>query len=120
VTRIALLPVLAATLALAAQAASAPQPPLRVLGFSRVGTLHVRGGDPAQARRAFGRPVKTQEFRATNCRISWPGLAISFHTLVHAKECRDDTPFRDAHITRQWVTNHGLRQGDTVAKARKL
>ncbi len=119
-TRIALLPVLAATLALAAQAGSAAQPPLGVLGFSRIGTFYVRGGDPAQARRAFGRPVKTQEFRSRNCRISWPGLAISFYTLVHAKQCRDDTPFEDAHISRPWVTDRGLRQGDTVAKAKRL
>jgi hypothetical protein len=120
VTRIALLPVVAVTLVLTAQAAPTPQPPLRVIDFSRIGTFHVRGGNPAQARRAFGRPVRMQEFRSRNCRISWPGLAISFYTLVHAEQCRDDTPFGNARITRLWVTDRGLRQGDTVAKAKRL
>jgi hypothetical protein len=120
VTRIALLVLLAVVVIGLAQAASAAQPPLRVRGFSQIGTFDVRGGNPAKARKAFGRPLKTKDIRQRSCEVSWVGVQISFYTLVHASQCRPDTPFGSARITRPWATNRGLRQGDTVAKAKRL
>jgi hypothetical protein len=112
--------VLAAAMAVAAGAGSANQPPLRVIGFAQIGTLHVRGSNPAAARVAFGRPSRTVERTERSCEMFWPGLQLSFYTLVHPTQCRPDTPFGGATITRPWVTDRGLRQGDTVEKARKL
>jgi hypothetical protein len=120
VTRIALLVIFVAVVAGVAHAASVAQPPLRVVGFSRIGAFHVPGGNPAQARKAFGRPLKTNEIRQQSCEMSWSGVQISFYTLVRDTQCRPDTPFGSARVTRPWVTDRGLRQGDTVARARRL
>jgi hypothetical protein len=109
-----------AALAVAAPAASAPQAPLRVVGFSQIGAFHVRGGTPARARTAFGAASKTQEIRSRSCRLTWPGLTISFYTLASERQCGPRTPFGEARITRAWITDRGLRRGDTVARARRL
>jgi hypothetical protein len=119
VPRIALLGLVVAVVG-PAQAASAAQPPLRVVGFSRIGAFQVHGGTVARARSSLGRPARTQDIRQRSCEVSWPGLHISFYTLVHDTQCRPDTPFGSARVTRPWVTERGLRQGDTVAKARRL
>ena len=110
----------AAATAVITGARSASQPPLRVIGFAQIGTLHVRGSNPAAARAAFGRPSKAVERTERSCEMFWPGLQLSFYTLVQPTQCRPDTPFGGATITRPWVTDRGLRQGDTVAKAREL
>jgi hypothetical protein len=110
----------AASVAVTTAAESATQPLLHVTGFAQIGTFHVRGGNPAAARAAFGRPARTVERTGRSCELSWPGLQLSFYTLVQQKQCGPDTPFGGATITRAWVTDRGLRQGDTVAKARKL
>jgi hypothetical protein len=120
VRRIALLLGLLAALPAAAHAAPATQPPLRVAAFARIGTFQVHGGTVGLARKAFGRPVTTRELRGRSCELSWPGVHLSFYTLVHDTQCRPDTPFGSARITRAWVTDRGLRQGDSVAKAKRL
>ena len=102
------------------QAASAAEPPIRVVGFSQIGTFKVRGGNPAKARAAFGRATSTKNTPNRDCLMGWPGIRISFYTLAHAKQCQPDTPFGIATITGIWVTDRGLRKGDTLAKARKL
>ena len=102
------------------QGASAAPGPIRVVGFQRIGTFQVHGGTVAEARAAFGRPTKSQDIRGRSCELTWPGVQISFYTLSHDTQCRPDTPFGSARITRAWVTDRGLRQGDTVAKARRL
>lgn len=102
------------------QAASAAEPPIRVVGFSQIGAFKVRGGNPAKARAAFGRPTSTRNTPNRDCLMGWPGIRISFYTLAQAKQCRPDTPFGIATITGAWVTDRGLRKGDTLAKARML
>jgi hypothetical protein len=119
VKRTALLALLAAVIGLT-QAASAAQPPIRVVGFQRIATFKVHGGTVATAGQMFGRPTKAQDIRGRSCELTWPGVHISFYTLAHDTQCRPDTPFGSARITRAWVTDRGLRQGDTVAKARRL
>jgi hypothetical protein len=119
VPRIALVG-LVATILGTAQASFAAQPPLRIVGFSRIGTFEVHGGTVAKARAAFGRPSQTRDLRRRSCEVYWRGLHISFYTLVHDTQCRPDTPFGSARIIGAWVTDRGLRQGDPVAKARRL
>lgn len=102
------------------QAASAAEPPIRVVGFSQIGMFKVRGGNPAKARAAFGRPASMKNTPNRDCLMGWPGIRISFYTLAHAEQCRPDTPFGNATITGTWVTDRGLRKGDTLAKARRL
>jgi hypothetical protein len=119
VKRIALVGLSVAVLG-AAYAASAAQPPIRVVGFQRIGTFKVHGGTVGLARKAFGRPAKIRDVRSRSCEVTWPGVHISFYTLAHDTQCRADTPFGSAQITRAWVTDRGLRKGDTVAKARRL
>jgi len=120
VKRLVFAAALAAALGLTVQASVAGQGPLRVVGFARIGSFHVRGGDPAAARQAFGRPARTREIRTRSCDASWPGLLISFYTLAHDRQCLADTPFGFARITRPWITDRGLRRGDTLAKAKRL
>jgi hypothetical protein len=103
-----------------ATSASAAEPPIHVVGFSRIGTFKVHGGNPARATAAFGKPTSMLNTPNRDCVMSWPGISISFYTLAHAKQCQPDTPFGGATITRSWVTDRGLRKGDTVAKARRL
>jgi hypothetical protein len=52
--------------------------------------------------------------------VYWSGVHVSFYTLAQDRQCAADTPFGWAEITRPWVTERGLRQGDTLAKARRL
>ena len=111
---------LAALVVALASAASAAEPPVRVVGFSQIGTFKIRGGNPAKARTAFGRPISTKNTPNRDCLMGWPGIKISFYTLAHARQCQADTPFGIATITGGWVTDRGLRKGDTVARARKL
>ena len=99
--------------------ASAAQPPLRVVGFSTIGTYRVDGGTLGTARIAFGRPAQMRAPKGS-CQLAWPGLTIGFYTLLHDKQCTPDSAFSDARITRAWVTDRGLRQGDTVARAKAL
>ena len=117
--RCALLGLAALAVALAS-ATSAAEPPIRVVGFSQIGTFKVRGGNPAKARAAFGRPASTKNTPNRDCLMGWAGIRISFYTLAHAKQCQPDTPFGIATITGIWVTDRGLRKGDTLARARKL
>ena len=117
--RIAFLGLLTAVIGLT-QAASAAGAPIRVVGFQRIGTFSVHGGTVATARKALGRPTRTRDVRGRSCELTWPGVHISFYTLAHDTQCRPDTPFGSARITRAWVTDRGLRQGDTVVKARRL
>jgi hypothetical protein len=117
VKRMALAGLLAAVLG--ACPATAAQPRVRVVGFSRIGDFKVHGGTVGFARKAFGRAVRTREVRGRSCELTWPGVRISFYTLAHDRQCRPDTPFGSAWITGAWVTERGLRQGDTVAKARR-
>jgi hypothetical protein len=108
-----------ASLGVAVPSATATQPPLRVVGFAWIGSFKVRGGDPASARRAFGPPSRVQAF-ADSCQLSWPGISIGFYTLLDKPQCGPTTPFGGATITRPWVTERGLRQGDSVVKAKRL
>jgi hypothetical protein len=119
VKRMALLCVLAAAIGLT-QAASAAQAPTRVVGYERIATFRVHGGTVAKAGATFGRPTKAREVRGRSCELTWPGVHISFYTLARDTQCRPDTPFGSARITGPWVTDRGLRQGDPVAKARRL
>ena len=116
--RLGIVAVLALVTVVAAGAST--QPPLRVVGFARIGAFQVRGGNPAKARAAFGRPTRTREVRTRSCELSWPGVHVSFYTLAHDRQCLADTPFGWAEVTRPWVTDRGLRKGDTLAKARRL
>jgi hypothetical protein len=120
VKRLAILPLVAVALGCGLAASASDQKPIRVVGFSRIGTFKVHGGNPAKARAAFGTPTRTRATRNRDGLIVWRGLEISFYTLAHAKQCLPDTPFGGATITGPWVTDHGLRRGDTVAKAKKL
>lgn len=52
--------------------------------------------------------------------MTWPGLRISFYTLVHKRQCGDNSAFGSAEITGTWVTDRGLRRGDTVSRAKLL
>ena len=92
------------------QAASAAEPPIRVVGFSQIGTFKVRGGNPAKARAAFGRATSTKNTPNRDCLMGWAGIRISFYTLAHAKQCQPDTPFGIATITGIWFTDRGLRR----------
>jgi hypothetical protein len=106
--------------AICAVAASAATPPLRVVGFSQIGAFKVHGGSPAKAKAAFGDPISAKNTPSRDCLMRWGGLQISFYTLAHARQCQADTPFGIATITGAWVTDRGLRKGDTVSRARKL
>jgi hypothetical protein len=110
--------VLAAAL-VAAGAASAAQAPIRVVGFASIGPFKVHGGTVGSARAAFGRPSRIHATTSA-CDLIWAGLKIQFYSLAHENQCRADTNFGQATLTRPWVTDRGLRQGDPVAKARKL
>ena len=107
---------LAATLTSAAHAASGPT---AVKGFARIGTFQVQGGVIASARRAFG-TASGQTQTSTDCTLRWPGLTISFYTLANDKQCSSHAAFGEAKITRPWITDRGLRQGDTVSRAKQL
>ena len=108
----------AGTLALVG-AAQAAQAPIRVVGFASIGTFKVRGGTPAKARAAFGTPIRVHEL-SDSCTITWPGIEIGFYSLVTNKQCLSTTPFGGATITRAWITDRGLRQGDSLARAKQL
>ena len=103
----------------AASSAAADERPLLVVGFSKIGDFKVRGGTPAQAFRVFGTPARTRETNAS-CAHYWNGLRIGFYTLVEKKQCLPGTPFESATISRSWVTDRGLRKGDTLARAKQL
>lgn len=104
---------------LAAQSATATDTPLLVVGFSKIGDFKVRGGNPRQANGIFGKPARVLE-TDTFCEEYWQGLRIGFYTLFEKKQCAPGTPFDSATISRPWVTDRGLRQGDTLAKAKRL
>jgi hypothetical protein len=114
-----LLAALALVTLAAAGAAAAAQAPIRVVGFATIGTFHVRGGDPAHARAAFGKPTKVVDHQ-DSCTMSWPGIRVGFYTLLDKPQCGPTTPFGDAQISRPWVTDRGLRQGDSVVRAKQL
>ena len=99
--------------------AAAAQPAIRVVGFSQLGPYKVDGGTLGAARAAFGRPAQMRTPKGS-CQLAWPGLTIGFYTLLHDKQCTPDSAFSDARVTRPWVTDRGLRQGDTVARAHSL
>jgi hypothetical protein len=106
--------------ALVAAGSVAAAPPLRVVGIERIGSLSIAGSPPA-ARRAFGTPTtKRAEEAGGLCDYTWPGLEIVFYNPRYNRQCRDDTVFASARITRDWVTDRGLRRGDTVARAKAL
>src|SRR4051795_6930223 len=104
---------------LAAQSATATQSPLLVVGFSKIGEFKVQGGHPSQANSIFGKPARILE-TDTFCEEYWQGLRIGFYTLFEKKQCAPGTPFDSATISRAWVTDRGLHQGDTLAKAKRL
>jgi|EndMetStandDraft_3_1072993.scaffolds.fasta_scaffold288294_2 hypothetical protein len=109
----------AAAAAVGAQAASAAQAPIRVVGFSTIGGFVVKGGTPASARHAFGTTTLTRQ-TSDHCTMTWPGIRMGFYTLLDKPQCAPDSSFADATISRPWITDRGLRQGDTVAKAKTL
>ena len=74
------------------QAASAAEPPIRVVGFSQIGAFKVRGGNPAKARAAFGRPTSTRNTPNRDCLMGWPGIRISFYTLAQASSAGRTRP----------------------------
>src|SRR3954454_6918696 len=104
---------------LAAQSASATDKPLLVVGFAKIGDFKVRGGTPSAANGIFGKPARVLE-TDTFCEEYWQGLRIGFYTLFKKKQCAPGTPFDSATISRNWVTDRGLHQGDTLAKAKRL
>ncbi len=101
------------------QAATAARSPILVVGFSKIGTFEVDGGNPVLARKAFGAPKKITDVDQS-CLFTWPGVQIDFYTLVYKDQCGARSAFSNATITRPWVTERGLRQGDPVAKAKRL
>lgn len=103
----------------ATQAASASDAPLLVVGFAKIGAFTVQGGTPAEAKRVFGKPARILETQAF-CEMYWQGLRIGFYTLLDKKQCLPGTPFDSATISRPWVTDRGLRQGDSVLRAKQL
>lgn len=110
---------LAAALAVAVSAATASEPPLLVVGFSKIGALKVRGATPGLAKKAFGKPVRVRDDR-DSCTYFWPGVEIGFYSLVRDEQCVDGNSFGAATISGPWVTDRGLRKGDSVAKAKRL
>jgi hypothetical protein len=117
--RLAPVSALLVLVATAAPLAHAGRAPIVVKDFARIGSFQVSGGGPAGARRAFGTPASERETK-TDCTITWPGLQISFYTLAHDRQCRDYSAFGTATITGPWVTDRGLHQGDSVARAKLL
>ena len=93
--------------------------PLPVHGTDSIGAFRIRGGTLGHARAAFGKPTSTRREQG-GCAAAWPGLRIRFYTLFHADQCRSESSSGSAEISRAWRTDHGLRQGDTVARARSL
>lgn len=114
--RAASLVVLAAVLLPAAHAAPAP---IRVQGIERIGAFRVEGAHLKDARRVFGKPTSMRQERG-GCTLSWPGLKLRFYTLLHDRQCREDSAFESAEISGPWATDRGLRRGDTVSRARSL
>ncbi len=108
---------LVALAALLVPLAHAAQSPVRVKGIDSIGAFRVTGG-PADARRAFGKPASTRE-TDTSCTMTWPGLRISFYTLLDRPQC-GDSAFESATISRAWVTDRGLRRGDAVSRLKSL
>lgn len=108
-----------AAIALTALPASAAEPPLLVVAFSKVGGMNIRGATPAKAAAVFGKPAKTTEHVAF-CELNWVGLRMTFYTLFDDKQCAAKTPFDTVTVTRNWITDRGLRKGDSVAKAKAL
>ena len=88
-------------------------------GTDSIGAFTIRGGTLGQARAAFGKPSSMHQEKG-GCAVAWPGLRIRFYTLFHDEQCRTDSSFESAEITRAWRTDRGLRQGDTVTRARSL
>ena len=93
--------------------------PLPVHGTDSIGAFRIHGGTLGQARAAFGKPASMHQEQG-GCAVAWPGLRIRFYTLFHDEQCRADSSFESAEITRAWRTDRGLKQGDTVARARSL
>ena len=93
--------------------------PLPVHGTDSIGAFRVHGGTLATARAVFGAPSSMRQEQG-GCAVAWPGLKIRFYTLLHERQCRADSSFESAEVSRPWRTDRGLRQGDTVARARSL
>jgi hypothetical protein len=110
--------VLAAAL-LAAAPAGAAQGPVHVKGYTQIGSYDVSGGTLGAAKQAFGTPTKVTPHKAF-CIVNWPGIRVSFSTEVETAQCGSKSFFDDALITGPWVTDRGLEQGDTLARALQL
>lgn len=108
-----------AALTVATGAASATSPPILVVGFAKIGAFAVTGGTPTSARAAFGRPTAVKPYK-DSCTLTWPGIEIGFYTLLDKPQCAAGTPFGSATVTRAWVTDRGLRRGDSVVRAKQL
>ena len=93
--------------------------PLPVHGTDSIGAFTVHHGTLGKARAVFGRPTSMNQEKG-GCAVAWPGLRIRFYTLFHDDQCRADSSFESAEITRAWRTERGLWQGDTLARARTL
>lgn len=105
---------------LGVSAAQAAQAPIKVQGFAKIDTFQVRGkSGPADARRAFGKPTSVKSGKG-ECTYTWAGLQISLYTLFHNQQCRDWSSFGSATITGPWVTERGLRRGDSIVRAKQL
>ena len=116
--RLARVVTLVAVVAAAASGAQAAQAPILVKGFASIGAFKVRGGGPIEAKKAFGKPVRQRDY-GDSCTLSWTGLEISFYTLLDKPQCTDSA-FGSAAITRPWVTDRGLKQGDLLSRAKHL
>ena len=93
--------------------------PLPVHGTDGIGSFRVHGGTLASARAVFGAPSSMRQEHGGGA-VTWPGLKIRFYTLLHDRQCRTDSSFESAEVSRPWRTDRGLRQGGTVSRARSL
>lgn len=92
--------------------------PVRVKGIEQIGALRILPSAPADARRVFGKPLSTAKSEQ-GCSLRWTGLSIGYYTLLDKNPCVDGS-FESAAVSRDWVTDRGLRRGDTLARAKAL
>jgi hypothetical protein len=104
---------------LVAVPAGAAREPVLVRGYTQIGSYEVRGGNIEAATAAFGTPTKVTPHSAF-CIVNWPGIRVSFSTVLSDQQCVSKSFFDDALITGPWVTDRGLKQGDTLTRALKL
>jgi hypothetical protein len=91
-----------------------------IRGDRFVGPVPMGSGTPAQARAAFGPPVRVVD-KGNVCKVGWPRVGLSMEFLDFAGHgCTAGGVVVAIAGGRAWKTDRGLHVGDPIARLRSL